>query len=149
MKESPLNSSHDGGKRPSTFSRRGFLAGAGALGATLPFALPIMPSLARADDQPEMPRRLVVFWSPNGVPPEGWWPATSEPERGYTMSTCMKALEPYKDKLLLIRGLDNRSICLEGYGDGHERGMVSVLTGWHMLPGRFKRRQRLCRWPLA
>ena len=115
--------------------RRAFLRGAGALGA-VSLALPALPSLLRAEPG-RRPKRLVVFFSPNGIPKRDWWPEASHGDRSFAMSRCLEPLARHRDEMTIIRGLDNRVICKRGYGDGHERGLVSLMTGWYMNRGPF------------
>ena len=76
--------------------RRTFLRGA-AMGA----AALAMPSLrltdARAAD-PTFPKRLVVFFSPNGTIYDNWVPSGGE--TNFTLSPILSPLEPFRDKLI-------------------------------------------------
>ena len=81
------------------------------------------------------PKRLVIFFSPNGTIYEKWKPSGGE--TNFTLNTILKPLEPYRDKLLILDGLDMVSSNF-GIGDGHQRGMVHGLTASELNPGPFK-----------
>jgi hypothetical protein len=97
----------------STFARRSLLAGAGGALLGLPF---FESQQARAAT---FPKRLLIIYTPNG----GW-----ELPGGMDFAGSMlEPLEPFKQKLLLLRGLD-MSIHNQGPGEPHQQGMA-WLTG--------------------
>lgn len=112
-------------------NRRRFLRG---LGVAL--ALPSFESLASAASaapivgaKGTVPPRRVAFCSvPNGVQQDNWWP-TGE-GAGFQLNNTMKPLEPYKDFLQVIGGLDhaNATPGPDGGGD-HARANATLLTG--------------------
>ncbi len=112
--------------------RRTFLRGAAAGAAAL--ALPMRLMDARAAD-PTFPKRLVIFFSPNGTIYDEWVPSGGE--TNFTLGTILKPLEPFRDKLMILDGLDMVS-SNHGIGDGHQRGMVHMLTASELNPGPFK-----------
>ncbi len=114
-------------------NRRNFLrnAAVGAAAVSLPFTRMLD---ARAAD-PAFPKRLVVFFSPNGTIYDSWLPSGGE--TSFTLSTILKPLEPHRDKLLILDGLDMVSSNF-GIGDGHQRGMVHMLTASELNPGPFQ-----------
>src|SRR5687767_13454551 len=61
------------------------------------------------------PRCLMVFFIPNGVPVSRWVPTTEG--AGYAMPACLKPLEPFRDDINVISGL-NLGITT-GAGDAH------------------------------
>lgn len=103
-------------------SRRRFLHGTGA---TLP--LPFLPSLlagkfsARA---PAPPVRSVFLFFPNGIWEQDWTPADEGP--AYTLSPTLQPLEPVRDDVLVLTGLDKRH---SQDGGGHQTATANFLTG--------------------
>lgn len=118
-------------------SRRTMLRGAGGVALALPF-LEIMgrprrslaagvPGYTAAGD----PKRFIVMFSPNGTIRENWTPAGGEND--WTFSRILKPLEAFRDKLLIIDGVDQTGTG----GDGHQNGMQGMLTGQTLNPGPF------------
>ncbi|NBN95485.1 MAG: DUF1552 domain-containing protein, partial [Verrucomicrobia bacterium] len=50
----------------------------------------------------------------------------------FKLKAIMKPFEPFKDKLLTLKGVNNR---VRGDGDSHMRGMSCLLTGIELFPG--------------
>jgi hypothetical protein len=129
-KHFPLNA------RPSNLSRRRFLRGLGVC-----VALPALESLrplesftseaaaqpARAEDRP--PVRMAFLEFANWALPQFWWP-TGEPGRNFELNRTMRSLEPVKNKIQIISGLDHRNATPgpDGAGD-HGRAGGTFLTG--------------------
>lgn len=71
------------------------------------------------------PRRLVIVYTPHGVPPEYFWPALPLGEAvgspGAPLSPILAPLAPFRDRMVLLRGLDM-------YGAGNHEAMASLLT---------------------
>src|SRR6266704_2288061 len=108
--------------------RRQFINQLGISTASLPFLLGL-PSLGLAS--PARPRqRLVIMFSPNGTIPPAFWP--DETGKDFALKPIMAPLEPFKDRMLILRGLSNK---VRGDGDGHMRGMSCLLTGIELFPG--------------
>ncbi|MEZ4227042.1 MAG: DUF1552 domain-containing protein [Polyangiaceae bacterium] len=114
-------------------NRRSFLRGAafGAAALGLPFTRLLD---ARAAD-PAFPKRLVVFFSPNGTIYDNWVPSGDETD--FTFSEILQPLAPFRDKLLILDNLEMVSSNF-GIGDGHQRGMVHMLTASELNPGTFQ-----------
>ncbi|MES1183412.1 MAG: DUF1552 domain-containing protein, partial [Myxococcales bacterium] len=119
-------------------SRRTLLRGAGGAALGLPF-LEIMgrPTAALGQSMPGytaagMPKRFIVWFTPNGTIPSAWTPTGGESD--FEFSRILKPLEPFRKKLLIIDGVDQTG---EG-GDGHKNGMQGMLTGQTLNPGAFK-----------
>jgi uncharacterized protein DUF1552 len=104
---------------PRTFARRTLLRAAGGLLLGLPF---LQSQNARAA---EFPKRLLVIYTPNG----NWELPTGMDFTG----SMIEALTPFKQKLLLLRGLD-MSVHNTGPGEPHQQGMA-WLTGLPLNPG--------------
>src|SRR3989441_2513376 len=108
--------------------RRQFIKQLGISTASLPFLLGL-PSLGLAS--PARPRqRLIIMFSPNGTIPPAFWP--EETGKDFALKPIMAPLEPFKDRMLILRGLSNK---VRGDGDGHMRGMSCLLTGIELFPG--------------
>lgn len=109
-------------------SRRRFIRdlGVSAAAANFLFALPSLGWAASGQKK----QRIVFLFSPNGVIPKHFWP---DAEGEHTdLKRILAPLEPFKNQLLTLQGLDNR---LKGDGDGHMRGIGCLLTGVELFPG--------------
>lgn len=105
--------------RRASLTRRSLLTGMGAAAVALPF-LRNAPS-AHAEDGA---KRFVVFFSPNEPIDKAHW----EPGAGFALHETMDALEPHKDKLLLIGDVRMHTRDKDGFGGGHV-GIGHLLTG--------------------
>jgi hypothetical protein len=79
-----------------------------ALGATVPLPLldamvPALTALHRTPAQPAL--RFGAVYVPNGVIPGKWFPATEG--SAFEFSPTLSPLEPFRDRLLVISGLDS------------------------------------------
>jgi hypothetical protein len=84
--------------------RRTFLKGVGVTLA-LPFLESMVPALRLRAQAPASPLRAAfVYWS-NGTIPEQWIPA--ETGRDFAFSPIMRPLEAFRDRTLVLSGLDN------------------------------------------
>jgi hypothetical protein len=122
-------------------NRRNFLKG--AAGSSV--ALPLLSSTGALAQSGGAPKRLVVFFTPNGTIPETWSP---DPDSGigdalqtdpqvqtnYTLSPILQPLAPHQDDLIVVEGLEQRSTS-DGPGDGHQKGMGHMLTGTPLQVG--------------
>lgn len=102
--------------------RRTFLRG---LGATL--ALPLLDAMvpaarALAKTPAAGLRRFSVVYVPNGIAMRAWTPATEG--AGFEFTPILRSLEPYRDKLLVVSGLNN----VQG-GGSHAGRSTGFLTG--------------------
>lgn len=111
----------------------------GALGSML--ALPLL-DLAVRDVKAALPGvapdgyplRFVVFFNPNGCWPATWFPAGTETD--FALAQSMASLEPFKDKLVILDGVDMPAVDA-GPGEDHQQGMGGVLTGRPLQAGGF------------
>jgi hypothetical protein len=108
--------------------RRTFLRG---LGAAL--ALPVMESLlprqALAAFE-QRPKRLGVFYFPNGMRMDSFTPAQSG--RNYTLSPILESLSAVKDEFSVVTGLAHYNAqALGDPGGAHGRSCAAFLTGAH------------------
>lgn len=110
-----------------TFLRR-------AAGASL--ALPLLQSLPVRAQVADFPKRLVIWFTPNGTNPETWFPAAGSAENDFTLGQVLSPLTPYQRKLIVTGGLNLRSVEV-GPGEPHQKGMGGVLSGSHLQEGEF------------
>jgi len=114
-----------------TTSRRAFLRSAGLSATALPFVLNL-PSLG-APNSTKRKQRLLIMFSPNGTVPWNFWPDKAGSD--FEVKPIIKPLEPYKDRLLFLKGVHDR---VRGDGDAHMRGMGCLLTGSELFPGNIQ-----------
>ena len=110
-------------------SRRTLLRGVGTAVA-LPLLDAMIPAFAPAATTIPV-RRFGVVYHPNGVIYDKWLPTGAG--SNFELSPTLKALEPFKDKLIVITGLSSDPA--EPLGDGggdHSRACGSYLTGVHV-----------------
>lgn len=109
--------------RVSRLSRRQLLRATGAGLALAPF----VPLLARGDDAVP-PKRLIFLYSSNGTVYERWKPSMGP--HGLVLSDILQPLDAYRERLLVVGGLDYKAEIEKGAkGGGHEGGICSALTG--------------------
>src|SRR5216110_4076830 len=111
-------------------SRRTFLRGCGVTLA-LPFLesmLPAQTPLRQTVASPGSVRRFVGIWHPHGAAP-GYWSPLQEGSN-FEFSFITKPLEPFRDRVVLISGLDMTDAMAteEEPGGDHARGAV-LLSG--------------------
>ncbi|MEP6652838.1 MAG: DUF1552 domain-containing protein [Myxococcales bacterium] len=116
-------------------TRRTLLRGAGSVAIALPFLEAMLPPGRSHAKAVMAPLRLLVFYTPGGTLLDKWRPTGTE--TAYVLDDMLSPLNPYKDRLLFVDGLD-LSITQKGVGHPHSRGMAGVLTGQKLLPGDFE-----------
>src|SRR5260221_8279609 len=107
--------------------RRTFLRGIGA-GLALPLLDSMVPALAAPGSNPAKPViRFGFVYHATGMIMDRWTPATEG--TGFEFPATMKALEPFRDRLIVMSGLSqvNGRALGDGPGD-HARGGAGVLT---------------------
>jgi len=109
-------------------NRRNFLKHAGISTAALPF-LQNLESISFAKNNPSK-KRMVVFFSPNGVIPDEFWP--TEEGENYQLKEILSPLEPFKKQTTILHGVCDK---VRGDGDNHMRGIGCLLTGIELFPG--------------
>lgn len=114
----------------SVFNRRRFLRGGLAATAVIPLL-----DAERAFAQAAAPRRLVIFYTPNGTIGSEWRPRGTE--TAFTLGRILKPLEPFRAKLLPLGGV-NMALADAGFGSHHTRGVGGLLTGRPILSGTFQ-----------
>ena len=115
----------------NTIQRRDLLAKLGLSAAVAPFfsGLPC----ARAAHSSELPKRLIILFTPNGTVPGEFWPQEVGP--AFQTRRILKSLDPWRNRTLLLNGISNR---IGGDGDRHMRGMSCLLTGSELFPGNIQ-----------
>jgi hypothetical protein len=108
--------------RKLSFPRRWFLGGA-AVTIALPFFESLVPREARAQATPA-PKRFLGYFAPNGFDMEDYRPIGGP--GALTLGPMMASLEPYKDHLMVLGGLQNTKQD-RALGD-HAGGTGSLLT---------------------
>jgi hypothetical protein len=114
-----------------SLNRRQFLRDLGVSAAAFPF-LAGLPSLSGAP-LPQRRQRLIIMFSPNGTLPNDFWP--NQFGDNFDIKPILKPLEPFKDKMLLLKGIHNK---IRGDGDQHMRGMSCLLTASELMPGNIQ-----------
>lgn len=110
-------------------SRRTLLRGAGAAMA-LPFLEAMAPS-AKAADRMARPRRLFVFYTPNGMMMDQFRPAATGMD--YALTPTLGPLEKFKSRMSVITGLGHPQAAAMGdLSAGHGRSCPAFLTGTHV-----------------
>jgi hypothetical protein len=115
--------------------RRQFLRDLGVGAAALPFLTGLRSVHATEGATATAPKRLVIMFSPNGTLPQEFWPDEFGPDRPLVLKPMLAALEPYREQILLIRGVNNM---IRGDGDNHMRGMSCLLTATRLNPGNIQ-----------
>src|SRR5262245_13224479 len=106
-------------------SRRRVLAGCGAL--------PVLAGIFHGPRRRAMaapaaaPRRLVIFAHLEGTYRKAWLPTGGE--TNFTLSNVLAPLEPWKSKLLVLDGFNNRAGQMHLLGDTHGKALSAILTG--------------------
>ncbi|XXY48369.1 DUF1552 domain-containing protein [Sorangium sp. So ce269] len=108
--------------------RRTFLRGAGGLAVALPF----LEAMSGSASAVEFPKRFVVFFTGLGTVKQAWQPTGTE--TAFELGEILAPLSPYRDKLLVIEGVDMES-AYNGPGDPHQQGIGQALTGTELQEG--------------
>ena len=107
--------------------RRTFLRGAGATLA-LPLLDSMVPALTATSRTAANPiPRLTYIYVPNGMHMPLWKPET--PGRNVTLSPILEAMEPVRDRLTVLGGLNNYQAGLGDGGGPHTRNQSAWLSG--------------------
>ena len=106
------------------------------VGATL--ALPLLDSMipavtAREKTAAKPIARFCTVYVPNGIVMEQWTPASVGPD--YEFTPILQPLEPFRDQLLVVSGLDNTGASSRSGGSGaHAKPAGAFMTGVEPLP---------------
>lgn len=110
-------------------SRRTMLRGIGTTIA-LPFLEAMMPA-AKAADIAARPKRLQIFYSPNGMMMETFRPATQG--KGLVLPPTLQPLAAHRDGITVVSGLGHPMAAAMGDRPaGHGRSCPAFLTGVHV-----------------
>jgi hypothetical protein len=110
-------------------SRRSFLRGVGLGGMAVRIGLPPLAAMfnssgtayaAKTGSAP-IESRFVLWFNGNGVVENYWVPR--EVGADYNITPCLRPLEPFKQDIHVITGLDNPN------GKGHHGAMSSLMSG--------------------
>src|SRR2546422_5171639 len=111
--------------------RRTFLRGMGVTIA-LPLLDAMVPALTALSKTAASPvRRLGFIYTPNGATMAAWTPPGQGPGLD-EFSPTLRALEPFRDQVVIPTGLSQKQA--ESFGDGngeHSRGQTVWLSGVH------------------
>ena len=111
----------DSRMRPSRLSRRQFLRLTGT-----GLALPFLPRPSMASNPGLGPKRLIIFMYPQGTVMNQYLPIGT-PDN-YTLPYILEPLQPFRDRSLIITGVDNLSPLLNPVGNAHYNANFSFLT---------------------
>ena len=110
-----------------SIQRRTFLRGAGAALA-LPLLDSMVPALTAASRTAANPTpRLGYFYVPNGIHMPLWKPKT--PGKNFELPPILKAMEPVRNQLTVLGGLNNYEAGLGDGGGPHTRNQSAWLSG--------------------
>lgn len=101
-------------------TRRGFVRGLGAGLLAAPFTR-LLTGTARAQAA-DGPKRLLVFYSPNGCIHHRWRPEGGERDFVLRPGSVLEPLDGWRDRLLIVDGLNFYT------GNNHEGGQAAMLT---------------------
>lgn len=112
--------------RRDGFGRRAFLRGVGGVSVGLPF-LDAIHGKANAQAAVQRPKRLVIFFHPQGTLHARWKPATTG-ALSAALPYILAPLEGHKSKLNVLSGIDNLVSPLNSASNGHNGAARSMLT---------------------
>lgn len=124
-------------KRP-TASRRAFLGGTSGVMLGLPFLESMWGARAARAAQCGPPRRLVVYYVPNGCEMPGWAIPATQTTSQFTLSPTLSAIDPIRADTLIINGLHNKPAIPVPAGGSHGTGAAGLLTcqPWKSTAGK-------------
>lgn len=105
--------------------RRTFLTalGASALTPLLSRTAPLGRSRARAQSAAAPVKRLLIFFSPNGVVPSFYWPSGEGSNFSFAAGSVLEPVMSFSPRLVILNGVDFKGV------SNHEGGMEAMLTG--------------------
>jgi hypothetical protein len=106
-------------------SRRTFLRGTGA-SLSLPLLDAMSPSNVFGGAPAVAPKRMALFFVPNGVIKDSWMPATEGSD--YALPYSLEPLRDLKKDVLVISGLSQNAADVK-VGGGHARATSALFTG--------------------
>lgn len=120
---SPRPGIHAMNHNPRKLGRRAALRGLGGAVVGLPMLDYFAPREAWAG---ELPKRIVFLMTPNGTDPNAHWPTGGVND--FQLSTILSPLDAYRDRMLVLRGVDNLAAMATGI-NGHTDAVRCMLTG--------------------
>lgn len=113
--------------------RRTFLTGAAGT-----LALPLLDSLSARAAEGDSPRRIVLFYNPNGTVKDEWFPQDATSETEFTLGKIHAPLAKYRDRMTILGGI-NSTVAQDPRNNGgpHQRGIGSLFTGQMLEEGEF------------
>lgn len=122
-----------------TLSRRSLLRGAGGVAIALPMLEAMIGSRRGHAFEDGPPPRFLVVFSANGTIEDRWTPVGTEEDfvldDPSDPGRILAPLEAFKDRLLVLGGLDMLSRDHGPGGNGHDLGMGHMLTGTDLVVG--------------
>ncbi len=110
-------------------ARRTMLRGLGTMMA-LPFMEAMMPS-AKAADIVSRPKRLQIFYSPNGMMMKDFVPTSAG--SGFALPSTLEPLAAHRDRISIVSGLGHPQAAAMGDRPaGHGRSCPAFITGVHV-----------------
>lgn len=106
--------------RKINLNRRSVIKGAGSIAIALPWLEAMTPAYG-ATSSPA--KRFVTVYSPGGTVYDKW--RCNGTQTNYTLSPILAPLEPVKNKLVVLDGLEMKS----AIGEQHQAGIIAFLTG--------------------
>ncbi|RYY03252.1 MAG: DUF1552 domain-containing protein [Gammaproteobacteria bacterium] len=115
--------------RSLSLSRRSLLRGMG-VAIALPMMESMIPSALASSAMTNRPKRLSVFYTPNGMRMDKFTPL--EVGENYALTPLLEPLARHKDKFTVVSGLAHYNANALGDGPGsHGRSCGAYLTGAH------------------
>lgn len=119
-------------------SRRRFLRGLSLAGAVVRVGLPPLAAMfnsngtayaapAKSVGGGAIEDRFLIWFNGNGIPERYWIPAETGPD--YELTPCLAPLEPVREYVHVISGIDNVAARLNGQGNGHFNALCGLMTG--------------------
>jgi uncharacterized protein DUF1552 len=116
-------------------TRRRFLRNMSMTGAAVRVGLPPLAAMfdsngtayaATAADA-AVPMRFVFWFNGNGIPERYWIPTTTGAD--YELTPCLAPLEPVRNDIHLISGIDNPNARVTAPGNTHHKSMSALVSG--------------------
>ena len=106
-------------------NRREFIGTTGAALVAAPFINALAPKASRAQGVGGRAKRLLIYFTPDGVIPSLWRPTIDGQSFTFPETSVLTPLQNYRQDLLYVDGLDFKT------GNNHEGGMAAMLTNGH------------------
>ena len=124
-----------------TLSRRSLLRGAAGAAVALPVLdamLTIGGRMPKARGaEPTAPRKLIIFFTGNGILMEKWRCTPGPTPASFTFSSILEPIAHLRESCLFLDGIAYKSAKDPNNqnAQGHPAGTVSALTGYYAAPG--------------